>query len=169
MADDEEVPDEADLGDPLDGDEDAEDLADEPLEDDLDDDEFEPVLDDDDDEGLGELDVAEEDAAEKEEEEEPPRRAAVPTADEEEDEDDLVDPDDVEADLDTILKDRLVAADDTPDEDEEEAEPEERGESSDRLQPKRADEQLCPHCFLLVRRTAPSCPIGADEDCPLFG
>ena len=23
-------------------------------------------------------------------------------------------------------------------------------------------------CFLLVRRTAPSCPMG-DEDCPLFG
>ncbi len=89
-------------------------------------------------------------------------------ADEEEDDEDLVDPDDVEADLDTILKDRLVAAEDTPDEDEDEAEPEERGESGDRLQPKRADEQLCPSCFLLVRRTAPSCPMG-DEDCPLFG
>ena len=42
------------------------------------------------------------------------------------------------------------------------------GEAGDRLQPKRADEQLCPSCFLLVRRTAPSCPMG-DEDCPLFG
>jgi hypothetical protein len=62
----------------------------------------------------------------------------------------------------------LVAAEDTPDEDEEEAEPEERGEAGDRLQPKRADEQLCPSCFLLVRRTAPACPMG-DEDCPLFG
>ena len=101
-----------------------------------------------------------------EEDGEPPRRAAV--GEEEEDDDDLVDPDDVEADLDTILKDRLVAAEDTPDEDEEEAEPEERGEAGDRLQPKRADEQLCPSCFLLVRRTAPSCPMG-DEDCPLFG
>ena len=99
------------------------------------------------------------------EEEEAPRRPVA--AEEEEDDEDLVDPDDVEADLDTILKDRLVAAEDTPDEDEEEAEPEERGEAGDRLQPKRADEQLCPSCFLLVRRTAPSCPMG-DEDCPLF-
>ena len=61
----------------------------------------------------------------------------------------------------------MSTAEDTPDEDEEEAEPEERGEAGDRLQPKRADEQLCPSCFLLVRRTAPSCLIG-DEDCPLF-
>ena len=102
---------------------------------------------------------------EEEEEEEAPRRPV--TAEDEEDDEDIVDPDDVEADLDTILKDRLVAAEDTPDEDEEEAEPEERGEAGDRLQPKRADEQLCPSCFLLVRRTAPSCLIG-DEDCPLF-
>ena len=49
----------------------------------------------------------------------------------------------------------------------EEEEPEERGETSDRLQPKRADEQLCPSCFLLVRQTAPGCPVG-DDDCPLF-
>ncbi len=104
-------------------------------------------------------------ADEEEEEEEAPRRPV--TAEDEEDDEDIVDPDDVEADLDTILKDRLVAAEDTPDEDEEEAEPEERGEAGDRLQPKRADEQLCPSCFLLVRRTAPSCLIG-DEDCPLF-
>jgi hypothetical protein len=169
MADDEEVPEADDLGDPLDGDEDADDLAEEPLEEDLDDeDEFEPALDDDD---VAIDGLVEEEAAEEVEEEAPRRAAsaAAATTEEEEDEDDLVDPDDVEADLDTILKDRLVAADDTPDEDEEEAEPEERGESADRLQPKRADEQLCPTCFLLVRRTAPSCPIGADEDCPLFG
>ena len=62
-------------------------------------------------------------------------------------------PDDVEADLDTILKDRLVAAEDEANEDEEE--PEDRSEAADRLQPKRADEQLCPSCFLLVRQTAP--------------
>ena len=63
------------------------------------------------------------------------------------------------------MKDRLVAAED--EEDEEEEEPEERGEASDRLQPKRADEQLCPSCFLLVRQNAPGCPVG-DDDCPLF-
>ena len=124
--------------------------------------EFDPDLDED----AVVDDLAVEETEEEEEEDEAPRRPAV--AEEEEDDDDIVDPDDVEADLDTILKDRLVSAEDTPDEDEEEAEPEERGESGDRLQPKRADEQLCPSCFLLVRRTAPSCPMG-DEDCPLFG
>ena len=89
----------------------------------------------------------------------------VVTAEEEDEDDDIVAPDDVEADLDTILKDRLVAE---QDEDEnEEDEPEEKGEAADRLQPKRADERLCPTCFLLVRQGAPGCPV-ADDDCPLF-
>ena len=103
------------------------------------------------------------------EEEEEDDAAAGPvrrSVSEDEDEDDeLLAPDDVEADLDTILKDRMVAADD---EDDEEEEPEDRsGEASDRLQPKRADERLCPSCFLLVRQGAPVCPVG-DDDCPLF-
>ena len=42
-----------------------------------------------------------------------------------------------------------------------------RNEPGDRLQPKRADEQLCPSCFLLVRASAPACPVG-DDDCPIF-
>ena len=165
MADDEEALEEpeefADEGD----EEEPEDLAAEPLEEELEEDgEFDPDLDEDADVNvLATVETVEE---EEEEEEAPRRPAAAP--EEEEDDDEIVDPDDVEADLDTILKDRLVSAEDTPDEDEEEAEPEERGESGDRLQPKRADEQLCPSCFLLVRRTAPSCPMG-DEDCPLFG
>jgi hypothetical protein len=92
-----------------------------------------------------------------------PVRRSVST-DEDED-DDLLTADDVEADLDTILKDRLVAADDEGGE-EEDDEPEERGESGDRLQPKRADEQLCSSCFLLVRQNAPTCPVG-DDECPL--
>ncbi len=96
-----------------------------------------------------------------------PTRTKRRTGDEEEDEDDeLLSPDDVEADLDRILKDRLVTAED--DEDEEDEEPDDRGEGGDRLQPKRADEQLCPNCFLLVRATAPGCPVG-DDDCPIFG
>ncbi len=93
----------------------------------------------------------------------PVRRSA--TSDDDDEDDDMLAPDDVEADLDTILKDRMVAADDEQNEDEEE--PEERGESADRLQPKRADEQLCPSCFLLVRQNAPVCPVG-DDECPLF-
>lgn len=95
-----------------------------------------------------------------------PVRRSVTAKDEDEDEDeDMLAPDDVEADLDTILKDRLVAEQDE-DENEEE-EPEEKGEAADRLQPKRADEQLCPSCFLLVRQSAPGCPVG-DDECPLF-
>jgi hypothetical protein len=112
--------------------------------------------------------VADEDEDEDEDAEEAgTTRTKRRTGDEEEDEDDeLLSPDDVEADLDRILKDRLVTAED--DEDEEDEEPEDRAEGGDRLQPKRADEQLCPNCFLLVRATAPGCPVG-DDDCPIFG
>src|SRR6478736_8614886 len=97
----------------------------------------------------------------------PTRRsvAAAATAEDDDDDDDMLAPDDVEADLDTILKDRLVAADDEGNDDDEE--PEDRTETGDRLQPKRADEQLCPSCFLLVRQSAPGCPVG-DDECPLF-
>ncbi len=90
----------------------------------------------------------------------PVRRAVT----DDDDDDDMLAPDDVEADLDTILKDRLVAAEDSEDDDDE---PEDRGEAADRLQPKRSDERLCPSCFLLIRNGAPSCPIG-DDDCPLI-
>jgi hypothetical protein len=86
--------------------------------------------------------------------------------DEDEDED-LITPDDVEADLDTILKDRMVAAEETPAEEEEDEELDDRGETGDRLQPKRPDERLCGSCFLLVRESAPQCPVG-DDSCPLF-
>lgn len=95
-----------------------------------------------------------------------PVRRSVPAGEDEDEDDDIIAPDDVEADLDTILKDRLVAADD--EDENEDDEPEEKGEAADRLQPKRADEQLCPTCFLLVRQGAPVCPIG-DDECPIFG
>jgi hypothetical protein len=106
-------------------------------------------------------------AVEEDEEEDdtsgPVRR--VVTGEDEDEDDDMIAPDAAEADLDTILKDRMVAAEDDDDEDEEE--PEDRNETGDRLQPKRADEQLCPSCFLLVRQSAPGCPVG-DDECPLF-
>ena len=77
--------------------------------------------------------------------------AAGPAAKSEEDEDDLeeIDPDDVEADLDTILKDRIAAADDE-EEDEEEAvaDTEDRGDGS-KIQPRRPGEFVCQSCFLL--------------------
>jgi len=86
--------------------------------------------------------------------------------DDDEDDDDLLAPDDVEADLDTILKDRL-ASENEPGEDEEEVEPEDRSSSDEALQPKRADEVVCSACFLIVRNSAPNCPVG-DEACPIF-
>ena len=93
------------------------------------------------------------------------KRTKKRVEEDEDEDDDLLSPDDVEADLDRILKDRLVTVDDEEDEDDEERE--ERGEGGDRLQPKRPDEQLCPSCFLLVRASAPACPVG-DDACPIF-
>lgn len=129
-------------------------------EEDLDEDE---LVDEEDDEfgGIDEDFTEDEEEDDAEETAGPVRRSV---SEDEDEDDELLAPDDVEADLDTILKDRLVATDE---EDDEEEEPEERGETSDRLQPKRADEQLCPSCFLLVRQSAPGCPVG-DDDCPLF-
>lgn len=120
-----------------------------------------PAEDDDDDVVADAEDEEEEDDAD-----ETPATRTKKRADEEEDEDDdLLSPDDVEADLDRILKDRMVTVEEEDEDDE--VEPDERGEASDRLQPKRADEQLCPSCFLLVRATAPACPVG-DDACPIF-
>ena len=149
-------------------DDEADDLDEPDLDDDLADDLADDDLADEEDEEFGSIDDdleidgddEEDDAAAKA----GPVRRSVTSEDEDED-DDMLAPDDVEADLDTILKDRLVAAEDETNEDEEE--PEERGEQGDRLQPKRADEQLCPSCFLLVRQSAPMCPVG-DDECPLF-
>ncbi|HMV74460.1 MAG TPA: DUF4193 family protein, partial [Microthrixaceae bacterium] len=79
--------------------------------------------------------------------------------------DEDVDPDDVEADLDTILKDRIAAGADEDDEDELE---EPGTESTERVAAKTADEFTCPTCFLIVhprqfgRSGALSCPEGYD-------
>lgn len=162
MADDDEIQDDAD--DEFNGE------ADEaPTE--LDDDEIdEEAIEGDGDEefGLEDDDESFEDEDEEDDDEAddtagPVRRSTA--GDEDDEDDDLITPDDVEADLDTILKDRLVAADDEGDEEEDEVD--DRVDPGDRLQPKRADEVLCPSCFLLVRRGAPMCPVG-DDDCPIF-
>ena len=86
--------------------------------------------------------------------------------DDDEDEEDLLTADDVEEDLDKILKDKLATEELAP-EDEEEVEVDDRSAGDDRLQPKRPDEQLCTSCFLLVRDSAPICPVG-DDSCPIF-
>lgn len=95
------------------------------------------------------------------------RAIARPAGEDYDEDEELITPDDVEADLDTILKDRMVAAEEVPAEEEEDEEVDDRSDNADRLQPKRPDEQLCSSCFLLVRESAPQCPVG-DDDCPLF-
>src|SRR5262249_7236077 len=91
--------------------------------------------------------------------------------DEEEVDEDEYDPDDVEADLDTILKDRIAATDDDEDEDEEEVVDKRAGETAEGVARKKANEFTCPQCFLLVnpaqfgRLDNLRCPVG-EEDCP---
>ena len=88
--------------------------------------------------------VDEEEEDEDEVDEAPTTRTKKRAAGEEEDDedDDLLSPDDVEADLDRILKDRMVTVEE--EDDDEEVEPDERGEGVDRLQPKRAGRAAVP-------------------------
>ena len=160
MAEDDEMTDPEDLELEIEPEDDADPVEIDP--DDLDDEDLvdEPFVDLEDE--FADPDVALDADEDTEDTDGPVRRAVVSDDD---DDDDMIAPDDVEADLDTILKDRLVSADDGGDEDDEE--PEDRSEAADRLQPKRPDERLCPSCFLLVRKGAPTCPVG-DDDCPLF-
>lgn len=152
---------------PTDGTDDADEDG-EPDPDELDVEGIDAAPDEDDDDDVV-VDAEDEEEEEEDDADEAPTtrtKKRVPPAEEEEDEDDeLLSPDDVEADLDRILKDRMVTVEE--EDDDEEVETDDRGEASDRLQPKRADEQLCPSCFLLVRATAPACPVG-DDACPIF-
>src|SRR4051795_8314481 len=74
---------------------------------------------------------------------------------EEEEEDDVVDldeelhPDDVEEALDVVLRERTVAAG-LEDEEEDEAEPDDRGEGGTKIVPRRPGEFLCSSCFLVL-------------------
>ncbi len=89
-------------------------------------------------------------------------------ADDEDDDDDLRTEDDVEADLDAILREKLTAAEEVPlEDDEEEVVVDDKTDGLERLQPRRPDEIQCTQCFLLVRKGAPGCPV-EDDACPLF-
>jgi len=89
------------------------------------------------------------------------------SADDDDDEDDLRTEDDVEADLSSILQDKLASPQETAPEEEDEVVGDDRTDGVERLQPRRPDETQCSHCFLLVRQTAPGCPV-EDDACPLF-
>lgn len=94
--------------------------------------------------------------------------AGKKVADEEDDDDDLRTEDDVEADLDAILREKLTAAEEVPlEDDEEEVVVDDKTDGLERLQPRRPDEIQCTQCFLLVRKGAPGCPV-EDDACPLF-
>ena len=82
-------------------------------------------------------------------------------------------PDDVEADLDTILKDRIASGEDQDDEDEEETAeaPPPPAATGEPVAPKRDDEWTCEGCFFIVSpsqfgsKSNPRCPFGEDP-CP---
>jgi hypothetical protein len=89
-------------------------------------------------------------------------------SEEDKDENELRLPDDAEADLLTILENKIRAESKV----EEEEEVEDSDESSDLadepiFMPRKTDEQHCQRCWLLVRKGAPKCPVH-DDDCPIF-
>lgn len=106
-------------------------------------------------------DLAAAEAAEDDDEPEvvPKRRVGDEDDDEEE-----IDPDDVEADLGEILRDRIAANDDEPAEDEDEVEPATRSADED-IQQRRAGEFACPSCFLLISEQA----VARMGECPHCG
>lgn len=94
--------------------------------------------------------------------------AGKKSSDDDDDDDDLRTEDDVEADLDAILREKLTAAEEVPlEDDEEEVVVDDKTDGLERLQPRRPDETQCSQCFLLVRKGAPGCPV-EDDACPLF-
>ncbi|MEY3615711.1 MAG: hypothetical protein RLZZ518_712 [Actinomycetota bacterium] len=87
---------------------------------------------------------------------------------EEVDENEMSGTDDEEADLATILAEKLRSSDGLSADDE--TAPVELDDPTDGtplLQPRRPDEEHCQQCFLLVRKSAPKCPVDHDL-CPLF-
>ncbi len=69
--------------------------------------------------------------------------------DDDDDDDDDLDPDDVEAGLDVILKDRLVVVDEQDDDEDEVPDADDRAEGSTKVVPKRPGEFVCQSCFLV--------------------
>ncbi len=131
--------------------------------------EFDEDLEEDDDDPLDDDD---EDLEEEDEEEDLPERNTKRPPQGNGEFDDEVDPDNLEADLNTILRDRIAAGDDIEDDDEaEEAETGQPAEMLGSVTPRRDDEWLCEGCFLLVSksqlgsRNEPRCPSG-EEICP---
>jgi len=153
-------------------------MADDPIEEEFDEEEIDVDLEGEDLEGelVEDLEEVLVDAVlEDEEDEEAVADAALaarPKREDEDDEEEDLNPDDVEADLDAILKDRIAAADDD-EEDDEEVVPEPRAPAdiAEGVTPKKANEFMCTGCFLLVNRGqfgspgSMHCPVG-EAVCP---
>lgn len=78
----------------------------------------------------------------------PAARRKRPSGDDDEEDDEEFDSDDVEADLDAILKDRIAAS--TDDEDEDEDQPAAGDEDREGVTAKSAEEFTCTTCFMIV-------------------
>lgn len=154
-------------------------MADDPIDEEFDEDEIDVDIEGDDLEGelvedLEEV-LADDVVLDDDEEDEAAADAALaarPKREDEDDEEEDLNPDDVEADLDAILKDRIAAADDDEDEDEEVVpEPRAPADIAEGVTPKKANEFMCTGCFLLVNRGqfgspgAMHCPLG-EAACP---
>jgi Domain of unknown function (DUF4193) len=130
-----EEPDELDEEDVEDLVDDDEELADDPV--------LDPLADD------PELDPLVDDAVAVEPDDAVATPEVVAEEDEDDEEEDDEDPDDVEAGLDVILKDRLVVPEDESDEDEEVPDAEERVDGVAKALVKRPGEFTCQSCFLV--------------------
>ena len=153
-------------------------MADDPIEEEFDEEEIDVDLEGEDLEGdlVEDLDeVLVDVVVEDEEDEEAAADAALaarPKREDEDDEEEDLNPDDVEADLVAILKDRIAAADDEDEEDEEVVpEPRAPADIAEGVTPKKANEFMCTGCFLLVNRGqfgspgSMHCPVG-EAECP---
>jgi len=153
-------------------------MADDELDEEFDPEVIEEELDDEVEELDDELDdddpvavVVDDDEEDEEEVVEEPVARVKKKGEEDDDDDDELDPDDVEADLDAILKDRIAAADEDEDDEDEAEAPPKAADTPDGVVPKRANEFMCTGCFLLVNRGqfGPEgnlqCPVGESE-CP---
>jgi hypothetical protein len=84
------------------------------------------------------------------------------------DENELSGIDDEEADLATILAEKLRSSDElAPDDEVVVVDADDPTDGTPLLQPRRPDEDHCQQCFLLVRKSAPKCPVDHDL-CPKF-
>lgn len=132
------------------------DQIDDALEDDLADGElaedFDSDLGDDELDGDDELGGDDELASDEDKDDDEDEPAASGAKDDDEEDDDEADPDDVEADLGEILKDRIAAGDDEDEDEDEPEEPSRTTETPGRIQPRRSDEFLCQACFILKPR-----------------